>query len=44
MNDSICLALGLKDGPVLIQQYEEHHCEVCSEVLESIKSSGIQQV
>ena len=36
-----CLALGLKDDPGLIAEYEAYHREVWPEVLESIRESGI---
>jgi L-rhamnose mutarotase len=37
-----CLALDLKDDPKLIAAYDEYHQSVWPEVIESIKSSGIQ--
>ncbi len=37
-----CLALDLKDDPLLIAAYDEYHQAVWPEVIESIKSSGIQ--
>jgi L-rhamnose mutarotase len=37
-----CLALDLKDDPQLIAAYDEYHHSVWPEVIESIKSSGIQ--
>jgi len=37
-----CLALDLKDDPQLIAAYDEYHQAVWPEVIESIKSSGIQ--
>jgi L-rhamnose mutarotase len=36
-----CLALDLKNDPVLIEEYERHHRTVWPEILESIRSSGI---
>lgn len=36
-----CLALDLKDDPVLIAEYEKYHEEIWPEIKESIKSSGI---
>jgi L-rhamnose mutarotase len=38
---TFCLALDLKDDPVLIEEYEVYHRNVWPEVLESIRSSGI---
>lgn len=37
-----CLALDLKDDPQLIAAYDEYHQSVWPEVIDSIKSSGIQ--
>jgi L-rhamnose mutarotase len=37
-----CLALDLKDDPLLIAAYDEYHQAVWPEVIESIKSAGIQ--
>ena len=39
-----CLALDLKDDPDLIAEYEAYHREVWPEVIESIRSSGIQKL
>ena len=39
-----CLALDLKDDPALIALYEEYHQSVWPEIIESIKSSGIQHL
>jgi L-rhamnose mutarotase len=39
-----CLALDLVNDPRLIAEYEEYHREVWPEILESIKSSGIQSM
>lgn len=39
-----CLALDLVDDPVLIAEYEEMHRKVWPEILESITSSGIEQM
>lgn len=36
-----CLALDLKNDPLLIHQYIEHHKRVWPEIIESIKNSGI---
>ena len=38
------LALDLKDDATLIAEYEEHHRKVWPEILQSIRSAGIQQV
>lgn len=37
-----CLALDLKDDPVLIAGYEAHHKNVWPEIIKSIKDSGIE--
>ncbi len=37
-----CLALDLKDDPELIEGYEMHHRQVWPEIIQSLKSSGIQ--
>ena len=39
-----CLALDLKDDPMLIAEYEEHHRKVWPEILQSISTAGIQQM
>ena len=39
-----CLALDLKDDPAFIALYEEYHQSVWPEIIESIKSSGIQHL
>ncbi len=36
-----CLALDLKNTPVLINEYMDYHTKVWPEIIESIKSSGI---
>jgi L-rhamnose mutarotase len=36
-----CLALDLKDDPELIADYERHHDHIWPEIVQSIKSSGI---
>jgi L-rhamnose mutarotase len=36
-----CLALDLKDDPELIAEYERHHDRIWPEIVQSIKSSGI---
>ena len=38
------MALDLVDDPVLIAEYEEMHKKVWPEILESITSSGIEQM
>ncbi len=38
------MALDLVDDPVLIAEYEEMHRKVWPEILESITSSGIEQM
>jgi L-rhamnose mutarotase len=37
-----CLALDLIDDPALIAEYERHHDHIWPEIVESIKSSGIE--
>jgi L-rhamnose mutarotase len=39
-----CLALDLVDDPALIAEYEDRHRNVWPEILESIRSSGIEQM
>lgn len=39
-----CLALDLKDDPVLISEYEAYHKNVWPEILTSIKDSGIERM
>lgn len=38
------LALDLKDDPALIAEYEEHHKKISSEILKSIRDSGIERM
>lgn len=37
-----CLALDLKNDPVLIAEYEKYHQQVWPEIIDSIKDSGIE--
>ena len=39
-----CLALDLKEDPSSIALYEEYHASVWPEIIDSIKSSGIQHL
>lgn len=39
-----CLALDLKDDPMLIAEYEAYHQKVWPEILKSITDSGIEQM
>lgn len=39
-----CLALDLKNDPLLIAEYESYHKQVWPEILKSIKDSGIQKM
>lgn len=39
-----CFALDLKDDADLISQYEEYHRKVWPEIIESIKTAGIQEL
>ena len=44
MNRRFCLALDLKDDPELIAEYERYHEHVWSEIIASIKTSGIEDM
>jgi L-rhamnose mutarotase len=44
MNRRLCLALDLKDDAKLIAEYESFHEQVWPEIVESIKSSGIEDM
>jgi L-rhamnose mutarotase len=44
MTKRYCLALDLIDDPALIKVYEQWHEHVWPEILESITSSGIEQM
>ena len=39
-----CLALDLKDDPVLIAEYEAYHKKVWPDIIASIKDSGIEHM
>ena len=39
-----CLALDLKDDTRRIAEYEEHHKRISSEILASIKDSGVERM
>ena len=39
-----CLTLDLKNDPALIREYEEHHQRVWPEIIDSIRSSGIDSL
>jgi L-rhamnose mutarotase len=39
-----CFALDLKNDPALIATYEQYHQQVWPEIIESIRSSGIEQL
>lgn len=43
-NRQYCLTLDLKNDPALIEEYEAIHRAVWPEILDSIKSSGIEQM
>lgn len=43
-NKRYCLALDLKNDPVLIAEYETYHQAVWPEILQSIRESGIVQL
>lgn len=42
--DRYCLTLDLKDDPTLIAEYEAWHQKVWPEIIESIRSSGIENM
>lgn len=42
--DRYCLALDLKNDPALIAEYEVWHQEVWPEIIESIRSEGIESM
>jgi L-rhamnose mutarotase len=42
--DRYCLALDLKNDPALIAEYEAWHKEVWPEIIESIRSEGIESM
>ena len=44
MTRRYCLALDLKDDPILIAEYERHHQEVWPEITRSIRDSGIEDM
>jgi L-rhamnose mutarotase len=44
MKRRYCLALDLKDDPVLIAEYEHHHRHVWPEILDAIRGSGIEDM
>lgn len=39
-----CLALDLKDDPILIAEYEKYHEQIWPEIAESIHASGITEM
>ncbi len=39
-----CLALDLKNDPVLIREYEAYHRSVWPEIIKSIRSAGIESL
>ena len=39
-----CLALDLKDDERMIAEYEAHHKTISSEILKSIKDSGVERM
>jgi L-rhamnose mutarotase len=43
-NQRFCFALDLKNDPSLIQEYEKYHQSVWPEILDSIRSSGIESM
>lgn len=43
-NSRYCLTLDLKDDPALIEQYKKYHEDVWPEVIQNLKSSGIEDM
>lgn len=39
-----CLALDLKDDPKMIAEYEAHHKNISTEILSSIRDSGVERM
>lgn len=44
MTKRYCLALDLKDDPILIAEYEAHHRQVWPEIKASIRGAGIENL
>lgn len=44
MSKRYCLALDLREDPVLMADYEAHHRRVWPEIIASIKDSGIEHM
>jgi L-rhamnose mutarotase len=44
MNKRYCLTLDLKDDPELIAEYKHYHEKIWSEITQSIKSAGIEDM
>jgi L-rhamnose mutarotase len=44
MNQRYCLALDLKDDPVLIGEYDRYHQSVWPDILKSLRDSGIERM
>lgn len=44
MSRRFCLTLDLKDDPKLIEEYKKHHDQIWPEIVESIRSAGIQDM
>jgi L-rhamnose mutarotase len=42
--ERFCLTLDLKDDPLLIAEYEDHHKQVSPEILKSIKAAGVESM
>jgi L-rhamnose mutarotase len=38
------MALNLRDGPRVIEEYEEHHRSVWPEVLSAVRSTGVKDI
>jgi L-rhamnose mutarotase len=44
MNRRFCLTLDLKNDPVLIAEYKRYHQKIWTEITQSIKDSGIEDM
>lgn len=42
--ERFCSTLDLKDDPLLIAAYEDHHKQVSHEILKSIKAAGVESM
>src|SRR5712691_8588928 len=44
MSRRFCLALDLKDDPVLVAEYRKYHEKIWPEITQSLKNSGIEDL